>query len=107
MALMGDVRAATGVSVEIYLIQNRRNGHRYVGQAKTMIAGRYFGTEGRFDELVYKARSGILACSPLERAIWVHGSEVFMWSILRTVSAEEADAAELAAMIEYGTYTEY
>ncbi len=91
--------------VEIYKCTHRENGHMYVGQAKTHRAGVYFGTTGRAKEHVSEALSHKAnGSTALNYAICQHGPEAFQWNILHIVPAEEADAAEIAAIALYNTF---
>lgn len=91
--------------VDIYLCKNKVTGHMYIGQAKQVRHGRLFGTAKRAKERVYEAlhreRAG---CRALNNAICKYGPTAFDWITLQTVLAEQADAAEIQTIAEYGTF---
>ena len=103
--VLGSAHGPAKPDVEIYMGNNRENGHKYIGQTKTHRSGRYFGTPGRVREhnsAALRNRHG--DCTSLNNAIRKHGPSAFDWTVLRIVPADQGNAAEKAAIAQYNTF---
>ncbi len=67
----------------IYLLTNRVNGKKYVGQAKNKLStGKDHGLEGRWVKHVYNAQNNKSQCKLLEQAIREFGPEAFSREVI-------------------------
>lgn len=79
----------------IYLLINKVNGHKYVGQTKR-------GVNTRWKQHIDEARR--MSPKPLHRAIRKHGAHQFMIKELCECPVEELDAREQEFIERYGTF---
>ena len=79
----------------IYLLINKVNGHKYVGQTKRTV-------NTRWKQHIDEARR--MSPKPLHRAIRKHGAHQFMIKELCECPVEELDAKEQEFIERYGTF---
>jgi hypothetical protein len=95
-------------NIEIYLLTNKINNKKYVGQTVSHVLNnkKYvrYGTKKRFDSHVSETFSSKEnQCHYLNNAIKKYGPESFSYKVIATCSKENSDTLETKYILEYDT----
>jgi group I intron endonuclease len=91
-------------SGEIYMITNKKNKKKYIGQAVCFLSnGRKWGTEKRWKTHLYQADNNKCECRLLENAIRKYGSGEFDITVLIECGIHELNDLEDSYIKEIGT----
>lgn len=91
-------------SAEIYVITNKINNKKYVGQATCYLSnGKDWGTQKRWEKHLYQAHTGKCECRLLEYAIRKYCKKSFLVDIVLECGLHEANQYEIEYIEKYNT----